>query len=154
MDVEFEVLGHELDAAKAEAAVLREWIEANHPESGVLAIPDIGREFLDRLRLAEASSNDSLVTGLFELRDSLKICLGFFTVTASNKNTFLKLKAVLNRWGDVHLRVLSKGELYATRRTEQKENDSEPGQVSDGGRSGATSKPRGRKRSGQGSKAR
>lgn len=144
--VQMEELQDELADAKAQLAYMRGYIESHHPESPLLGLSDIGREFLDRLTIAEASSNDSLVEGLFELRDSLKLSLGFFVVTGSNKKTFSQLKAVLNRWGDIHLRVLSKGDTNAQRDSKQKE-ESELSKVRSGGNGGSTRRSKGRRRS-------
>ncbi len=98
-----------LERAEADCAFLREWILLNHGDNEILAVTDGGREILDRLYLAEDTSNESLVDGLFELRDSLKKALSLLTVNAKTAGTYYALKEVLLRWGEIHLRVIAKG---------------------------------------------
>lgn len=124
----------ELEQARGEASLLREWIQHNVPTAGILEQPHLGREYLDRLHLAESSVNETLVDGLFELRDGLKIALGYFDLKRQTSGTFAHLKGLINRWGDVHLGLVRKGVINGGR--EGCSGQGEEGQSSKGSRGG------------------
>lgn len=98
----------QLDDAQAEAAALRGWIERHVPEAPILRVTDAGREILDRLSLAEDGCNMALLDGLLELRDALAEALSMAVVAEGTRQRFSALRSILNRWGDVHLRLIKR----------------------------------------------
>lgn len=99
----------ELEEANAEAAAMRAWLERHCPEAPILKVTSAGRDFLKRLEIAETGIPSSLVEGIYELRDSLALALSMVTLARTNRGMFGHLRGVLNRWGDVHLRLVYGG---------------------------------------------
>lgn len=95
--------------ARGEAMGLWLWILENHPGADILSQAHLGQEMLDRLALAEDVGHDSVVDGLFELRGALKEALELVAVPRDPVK-FKQLREVLNRWGELHLRIIKKGE--------------------------------------------
>lgn len=98
----------DLETAHAEAAAYREVVATLAPTHVVLASRDAGRAILDRLRMAEEVSHDSVVDGLLELRDALAEALSMVPLKEDSRPRWRVLKECLNRWGDVHLRLIGR----------------------------------------------